>query len=171
MSQSQPPELVTPWTVQTVVVASWLGWTVTHTIEIRDGRSLPDVGEMLDVRALFGWSLDDQADARSAGTYPAWFDHHVRAYAAILDWPPCACGCGGIFPGSKFGWPHHLRYLNRAVASTLREGGDGPKVRAQIELEHPDLLNAYDKIVWHRRDLARKKALRRGNRPAPGPSR
>jgi len=155
-----PPEVVTPWAVQHRVVALWFGWSPNYAKALREGDSSPGLRELLQVREVFGWSLDAQGDAYLAGDYPAWFDHYVRQYAATLPTAPCACGCGIVFPGRKWGHPHNLNWLSARVREAMRTDS-GPALRAQIEVEHPEMLDSFDRMLWHRQALARGADLRK----------
>lgn len=50
-----------------------LGISHATVSRIKSGHRLPSLEVMDKIRELYGWSLDDQTDARNAGTYHTGF--------------------------------------------------------------------------------------------------
>jgi transcriptional regulator with XRE-family HTH domain len=54
-----------------------LGISHATVSRIKSGHRLPSLGVMDKIRELYGWSIDDQTDARNGDTYAIEFNQRV----------------------------------------------------------------------------------------------
>lgn len=54
-----------------------LGISHATVSRIKSGHRLPSLGVMDKIRELYGWSIDDQTDARNSNTYATEFNKRV----------------------------------------------------------------------------------------------
>ena len=62
------------------VVADELDLTVATVSRLRSGDRLPSLETIMAVKQLTGWGVDEQADAKSGGTY------HVELEKQLTAW-------------------------------------------------------------------------------------
>ena len=149
------PPVPTPWVVRSTVVARWLGWRETYTRDVRHGRKVPTLEQMLNIWFTINWPLNEQISAIYDKRYPAWLDYHVRAHGETLPPRSCKCGCGVKCVDEDWAGPgHYLIYVQNQIAE-VRETTNLPKVRAFIEVEAPETLVVFDALM-HERTKKRK---------------
>ena len=157
----EPPFIDRPDRVSSAAAAAWLGWKVTRTQalrRLRDAQWRPKYEEILQVKRVLGWSVEDQLEAVVEGQPQLWarwlevfLTQYNRSHAGDRK---CHCGCGTPLSAPAF-WVlgHQWKWLN-ARASEAIQGDEVARVRALVSVEHPEHLATFDALVLRRRDNA-----------------
>lgn len=69
-------------TMSNPILATMIGVHATHASRIRNGRRVPGLDIMVNIRTQFGWSIDEQVDAVQDGTFPEKFEQVLAKWEA-----------------------------------------------------------------------------------------
>lgn len=66
-------------------VAEKLGLTIATVSRIRSGDRLPSLGVMRQISNLYGWTIDQQLEARDLGDYAHEFNRRLAESAPVSE--------------------------------------------------------------------------------------
>ncbi len=167
------PNVERDYRVSDYTVSEWTGLAYKRVRALRDRRPLKDYAtgspsrpEVVRIWRALGWQANEQLLALEDSppqTWNLWFEAYIQAYA---DGHPelgylCGCGCGTtVFAPDKWVQTiHTVNYVTRMVNAA--RGGRMAQARATISVDHPELLERFDRnlLRLEARDAGRANPL------------